>query len=131
MITHISEKLESEIPMEEKREIARSAKTKSRHNESWDSPQKDEDDIAKVKRLIGSRGKLTMIDIPSLLYPIFSFEKIARETYMSETKLGTIKLSRKTFKSLNYKNELAVRRFTSSKFSSSHRAFKKMSENKS
>ena len=128
MITYICEKLESEIPIEEKREIARSAQTKSRHDESWDSPQKDEDDIAKVKRLIGSRGKLTMIDIPSLLYPIFSFEKIARETYMSETKLGTIQLSRKTFKSLNYKNELAVRRFTSSKFSSSHRAFKKMSE---
>ena len=131
MITHISKKLESENPIKEKREISGSTKSKNRHEESWDSPQKDEDNIAKLKRLIGSRVKLTMIDIPSLLYPIFSFEKIARETYMNETKLGTIKLSKKTFKILNYKNELAVRRFTSSKFSSSHRAFKKMSENKS
>ena len=42
---------------------------------------KDEPSILKIKNALKLRGKLFMIDIPNLLYPISSFEKNAREKY--------------------------------------------------
>ena len=65
-----------------------------------------------------------MIDILSLMYPISSFEANARQIYKEDTNSGTTEIPLKVYKQLIRDNESAIRRFVSSKFSSSRKAFK-------
>ena len=100
----------------------------SEADELVDNKANDDINIVKLQKLLNSKGKLLIVDIPALMYPISSFEAIARQIYKDDTNSGTVVIPRKVYKQLISRNESAIRRFASSKFSSSHRAYKSLSE---
>ena len=123
--------IDSENDQETRRSITKASITKQMRGEDWDDANEEANNktisdiyIAKMQRLLNSKGKLHMIDIPSLMYPVSSFEANARQIYKEDTNSGAVVIPRKVYKQLIRDNESAIRRFASSKFSSSHRAFK-------
>ena len=61
------------------------------------------------------------------MYPISSFEAIARQIYKNGTNSWTVVIPRKVYKQLIARIGSAIKRFAISKFSSSHRAYKSLS----
>ena len=120
--------IDSENDQEARRSITKASITKKMRGEDWDEANEEANNsdiyITKMQKLLNSKGKLQMIDIPSLMYPVSSFEANARQIYREDTNSGAVVIPRKVYKQLIRDNESAIRSFASSKFSSSHRAFK-------
>ena len=79
---------------------------------------KEESSILKIKNALKLRGKLYIIDIPNLLYPISAWERVKVKRILKPFRRDYYEVL------LIKNNEYAIQRFIGSKFSSGYRGLK-------